>query len=86
MLAGFETDCLGVIDITIEKMQRLLGASGATFAYRHSYNPFAGGIQKLRKSIKPYARNKVVIACCVGILPVGDADTRTIRKWRTHAK
>jgi len=42
MLAGFETDCLGVIDITIKKMQRLLGASGATFAYAgHSYNPFA---------------------------------------------
>src|SRR5262249_45866277 len=31
-----------VIDITIKKMQRLLGASGATFAYAgHSYNPFA---------------------------------------------
>jgi CRP-like cAMP-binding protein len=31
-----------VIDITIKKMQRLLGASGQTFAYAgHSYNPFA---------------------------------------------
>ena len=31
-----------VIDITIKKMQRLLGASGQTFAYPgHSYNPFA---------------------------------------------
>ena len=44
MLAGFETDCLGVIDITIEKMQRLLGAS-----YRHSYNPFAGGSEIAEK-------------------------------------
>jgi len=31
-----------VIDITIRKMQRLLGASGTNFAYAgHSYNPFA---------------------------------------------
>jgi|SRR5215831_7606560 CRP-like cAMP-binding protein len=31
-----------VVDITIKKMQRLLSASGATFAYAgHSYNPFA---------------------------------------------
>lgn len=31
-----------VIDITIKKMQRLLGVSGQTFAYAgHSYNPFA---------------------------------------------
>jgi hypothetical protein len=30
-----------VIDITIKKIQRLLGGSGATFAHGHSYNPFA---------------------------------------------
>jgi len=31
-----------VIDVTIKKMQRLLSASGATFAYAgHTYNPFA---------------------------------------------
>ena len=30
-----------VIDITIKKIQRLLGGSGATFAYGHAYNPFA---------------------------------------------
>jgi hypothetical protein len=30
-----------VIEITIKKIQRLLGGSGAAFAHGYSYNPFA---------------------------------------------
>ncbi|MFZ0985034.1 MAG: hypothetical protein WAN64_17265, partial [Pseudolabrys sp.] len=30
-----------VIDITIKKIQRLLGGSGGAFAHGYSYNPFA---------------------------------------------